>query len=77
MKENEKSCFNYDEGWLFKTQRKQKFHPDVMQKWFKKIYDKAGIIGARSHSDRRTFITRLIEQGADIKTVSCLPCFGY
>lgn len=71
MKEQEKSCFRYD-GPLFKTQRKEKFHPDVLQKWFRKLYDKAGIVGASSHSGRRTFITRLIEHGADIKTVSHL-----
>ena len=71
MKAREKSLFNYH-GPLFKTQRKLKFHPDVLQKWFRKLYDKAGIKGASSHSGRRTFITRLIEQGADIKTVSHL-----
>ena len=57
---------------LFQTQRKTKFTPNALQKWFKSLYDKAGIIGASSHSGRRTFITRLIEQGADIKAVSCL-----
>ena len=57
---------------LFQTQRKTKFTPNALQKWFKSLYDKAGIIGASSHSGRRTFITRLIEQGADIKAVSRL-----
>lgn len=57
---------------LFQTQRKTRFTPNAMQKWFKSLYDKAGIVGASSHSGRRTFITRLIEQGADIKAVSRL-----
>jgi len=57
---------------LFQTQRKQRFTANVMQKWFRDLYDKAGIHGASSHSGRRTFITRLIEQGADIKAVSKL-----
>ncbi len=57
---------------LFQTQRKSRFTPNSLQKWFKSLYDKAGIIGASSHSGRRTFITRLIEQGADIKAVSRL-----
>lgn len=57
---------------LFQTQRKTRFTANAMQKLFKTIYDKAGIVGASSHSGRRTFITRLIEQGADIKAVSRL-----
>ncbi len=57
---------------LFQTQRKQRLSANVMQKWFRDLYDKAGIHGASSHSGRRTFITRLIEHGADIKEVSKL-----
>lgn len=57
---------------LFQTQRKSRFTPDVMQKWFKKQYDKAGIVGAKSHSGRRTFVTGLIDKGVDIKAVSKL-----
>lgn len=66
-----KLSFNYH-GWLFETQRHSRFLPDVLQKWFRKLYDKAGIKRASSHSGRRTFITRLIEQGVDIKAVSNL-----
>lgn len=57
---------------LFQTQRQSRFTANTLQKWFKALYDKAGIHGASSHSGRRTFITRLIEQGADIKAVSRL-----
>jgi len=57
---------------LFLTQRNSKFTPDSMQKWFKRLYIEAGIEGASSHSGRRTYITRLIEQGVDIKAVSHL-----
>ena len=71
MRDREKEKFN-KESWLFKTQRGSRFHPDVLQKWFRKLYDKTGLVGAGSHSGRRTFITRLIEQGADIKAVSRL-----
>lgn len=67
----EQGVLNQQSG-LFKTQRGSRFHPDVLQKWFRKLYDKAGLQGASSHSGRRTFITRLIEQGADIKAVSRL-----
>ena len=67
----EKEAFN-KKGYLFKTQSGNRFQPDVLQKWFRKLYDKTGLVGASSHSGRRTFITRLIEQGADIKAVSRL-----
>lgn len=57
---------------FFQTQRKSRFTANTLQKWFKTLYDKAGIPGASSHSGRRTFITQLIEKGADIKAVSRL-----
>lgn len=57
---------------FFQTQRKSRFTANTLQKWFAALYVKAGIHGASSHSGRRTFITRLIEQGADIKAVSRL-----
>lgn len=68
---NELTHFPRDKP-LFQTQRKSRFTPNALQKWFKSLYDKAGIPGASSHSGRRTFITRLIEQGGDIKAVSRL-----
>ncbi len=71
MRAKEQEAFNL-KAPLFKTQRGSRFHPDVLQKWFRKLYDKTGLIGTSSHSGRRTFITRLIEQGADIKAVSRL-----
>ena len=52
--------------------QKGKFSPNSLQQLFKRIYRQAGISGAKSHSGRRVFCTRLIEAGYDIKSVSVL-----
>ncbi len=57
--------------WLFKSQKTQ-FTPNSLQMLFKRLYRKAGVKGAKSHSGRRTFATTLIEKGFDIKSVSVL-----
>jgi integrase/recombinase XerD len=57
---------------LFRSQKKGKFSPNALQRLFYQLYKQAGIVGASSHSGRRTFATRLIERGVDIKAVSRL-----
>lgn len=57
---------------LFMSQKGGHFSPNSMQMLISGIYRDAGIEGASSHSGRRSFATRLIEKGADIKAVSSL-----
>lgn len=57
---------------LFRSQKGNHFSPNALQQLFHLMYDSAGITGASSHSGRRTFATRLIEKGVDIKAVSKL-----
>lgn len=57
---------------LFLSQKGIAFTNYTLQKRFECLYKMAGIYGASSHSGRRTFATRLIEAGADLKSISTL-----
>jgi len=57
---------------LFLSQKGISFSNKTLQKSFQHLYRMAGIYGASSHSGRRTFATRLIEEGIDIKSISTL-----
>ena len=57
---------------LFKSQKGNGFTPNTLQQLLRRLHDRAGIIGGRSHSGRRWFATELISRGTDIKAVSVL-----
>jgi integrase/recombinase XerD len=57
---------------LFKSQKGGSFSPNTMQQLLRRLHDRAGIVGGRSHSGRRWFATELISKGIDIKAVSTL-----
>lgn len=63
--------FNY-EAALIRSQKGDHFSPNTLQQLFHRLYRWALLQGASSHSGRRTFATRLIEKGTDIKAVSTL-----
>ena len=57
---------------LILSQKRCAFSPDTMQKLFGRMYRQVGLDGATSHSGRRTFATKLIENGVGIKNVQTL-----
>lgn len=70
-KQEDATLFNY-QAPLFRSQKGGKFSPNALQQLFSQLYKQAGIVGASSHSGRRSFATKLIERGVDIKAVSRL-----
>ena len=57
---------------LILSQKRCSFTPDTMQKLFGRMYRAVGLDGASSHSGRRTFATKLIENGVAITNVQKL-----
>lgn len=57
---------------LFATQSGRSFDAHGMVVLFRRVYRHAGFDAASSHSGRRTMITRLAEQGVDLKAIATL-----
>jgi integrase/recombinase XerD len=57
---------------LFRSQKGGAFSPNSLQQLLRRLHDRAGILGGRSHSGRRWFATELIARGVDLKAVSVL-----
>lgn len=55
---------------LFQTQQRTAFSANTMCQLFLNIYHACGLANASSHSGRRTFITRLAEQGINVRVLA-------
>ena len=55
---------------LFRTQQLSAFSANTMCQLFLDIYKQCGLVNASSHSGRRTFITRLAEQGVNVRLLA-------
>jgi len=49
---------NSNSEYLIVTERSQKFSPNAVAVWFKRLYNDLGFVGASSHSGRRGFLTQ-------------------
>jgi integrase/recombinase XerD len=57
---------------LIGSQKGGSFSPTTMVMLFRRIYDLAGLRDARSHSGRRSFITKLANKGVSVRVVQSL-----
>ena len=55
---------------LFLSQKGVRFSPNSMSQLITHIYQDAGIIGATSHSCRRSFITNLAHKGVSVRVLA-------
>ena len=53
-------------GYLFSTQKSARFSANTAAQHLKQLYDRAGILGASSHSGRRTWLTTLSQKGVSV-----------
>ena len=57
---------------LFRSQKRRGFNANTMCQLFGNIYCGCGIIGASSHSGRRTFITNLASKSVSVRVLALL-----
>jgi integrase/recombinase XerD len=58
--------------YLFATQKAQRFSANSATQHLQRLYERAGIAGATSHSGRRTFITELAAKGVGVRVLAAL-----
>ena len=53
-------------GFLFSTQKSARFSANTATQHLQRLYARAGIAGATSHSGRRTWLTTLSQKGVSV-----------
>lgn len=67
-----KCLFRAEHDPLFQTQQGGAFSANTMSQLFLNIYHSCGLHGCSSHSGRRSFITRLADQGVAVHLLAAL-----
>lgn len=58
------------QSYLFQTQKSERFNTTALTVLIKRLYERVGIVGASSHSGRRTFITKLATSGVSVRVIA-------
>jgi len=58
--------------YLFNTQKSKRFNTNALTQLVKRLYERVCIVGASSHSGRRTFITNLANRGVGVRVLQAL-----
>jgi len=56
--------------FLFNTQKSKRFNTNALTQLLKRLYERVGIVGATSHSMRRTYITKLSTSGISVRVIA-------
>ena len=59
----------YLAGPLFMSYRRDRMSPNTLQQVFAWMYERAGLKGCKSHSGRRYYATKLLNEGTDVRSV--------
>ena len=57
-------------GFLFSTQKSQQFSANTATQHLQRLYARAAIQGATSHSGRRTWLTTLCQKGVSVRVLA-------
>jgi integrase/recombinase XerD len=60
----------YNSVYLFTTQKSKRFDANTLQQLLKRLYARCSIVGATSHSGRRSFITKLATSGVSVRVIA-------
>ena len=65
-----KLCRESRDHYLFSTQKNSHFTANTATQHLQRLYARAGIVGATSHSGRRTWLTDLSSKGVGVRVLA-------
>ena len=55
---------------MLSSKRFKRFNTNALTQLVKRLYERVGVVGATSHSGRRTFITKLATSGVSVRVIA-------